>query len=371
MRPLIFLLLALTLSACQPAGRPTWALSTVSPLAPGKARIAFFSWEPGLSGPTSRDIYLVDNDGTGLARLTHTGQNGHPAWSPDGQQIAFSSESIQLVTADGHHQVRLTFQTFSPGINGTLAWSPDGREIAFASYGGDGQGQVYVIDVEKALQGSGAGSLRQVNQQGVDAQGLSWSPDGQYLTFYFKDEYHQPSNVAVLNVGNPWLAGQRTVLVSRANSPAWSPDGKQMLFVGETENRDESNIFLIQDAPAAIARGSPTFYGPDRDNFQRLTNTNMEAAPAWSPDGKQIVFTSKRDGNWEIYVMRADGSHQTRLTDNPATDDSPTWSADGGQIAFVSNRDGNQEIYVMNADGSSLKRLTSNAIDDWGPVWQP
>ena len=61
--------------------------------------------------------------------------------------------------------------------------------------------------------------------------------------------------------------------------------------------------------------------------------------------------------------MNADGSNQTRLTNNPAIDISPSFSADGSKIAFVSNRDGNQEIYVMNADGSNQTRLTNNSAD--------
>ena len=74
--------------------------------------------------------------------------------------------------------------------------------------------------------------------------------------------------------------------------------------------------------------------------------------PVWSPDGHQIAFVSAPDRSQEIYVMNADGSPQTRLTNNLADDYSPAWSPDGRQIAFISDRDGNNEIYVMNADGS-------------------
>jgi len=74
--------------------------------------------------------------------------------------------------------------------------------------------------------------------------------------------------------------------------------------------------------------------------------------PAWSPDGRFIAFVSDGDGDFEIYVMKADGSGQTRLTANTAADRNPAWSRDGRQIVFQSNRDGNEEIYRMNADGS-------------------
>ena len=84
-----------------------------------------------------------------------------------------------------------------------------------------------------------------------------------------------------------------------------------------------------------------------------------------------IAFQSNRDGNYEIYVMNADGSGQTDLTNNPAYDWTSAWSPDGTKIAFSSNRDGNKEIYVMNADGSSPTRLTYNTADDQYPAWSP
>ena len=84
----------------------------------------------------------------------------------------------------------------------------------------------------------------------------------------------------------------------------------------------------------------------------------------------RIAFQSDRDGNYEIYIMNADGSDQTRLTINPDDDAMfPAWSPDGTRIVFVSSRDGNYEIYVMNADGSDEVRLTDNTDDDMFPAW--
>src|SRR6266851_5751424 len=79
----------------------------------------------------------------------------------------------------------------------------------------------------------------------------------------------------------------------------------------------------------------------------------------------KIAFMSDRDGSEQIYVMNADGSNPTRLTNSPATDDQPAWSPDGTKIAFTSDRDGNTDIYVMNVDGSSPTRLTK-----YGPPWE-
>ena len=85
----------------------------------------------------------------------------------------------------------------------------------------------------------------------------------------------------------------------------------------------------------------------------------------------KVVFVSERDGNQEIYVMNADGSDQTRLTDNQAIDTQPSWSPDGSQIAFSSDREGDWDIYKMSADGSSVVQLTDDPEDDAGPTWSP
>ncbi|MBU7016414.1 MAG: PD40 domain-containing protein, partial [Theionarchaea archaeon] len=97
--------------------------------------------------------------------------------------------------------------------------------------------------------------------------------------------------------------------------------------------------------------------------------TDHGSYPEWSPDGKKIAFCSEKSGNWEIYVIDADGSNQVNLTNNPAHDMDPTWSPDGQKIAFDSDRDGNKEIYVMNADGSSAVNLTNNPASDRDPDW--
>ena len=81
------------------------------------------------------------------------------------------------------------------------------------------------------------------------------------------------------------------------------------------------------------------------------------AQAAFPGTNGKIAFESNRDGNEEIYVMNADGTNQTNLTNNAARDYVPAWSPDGSKIAFGSTRDGNDEIYVMNADGSGQVNL--------------
>ena len=94
---------------------------------------------------------------------------------------------------------------------------------------------------------------------------------------------------------------------------------------------------------------------------------------AQAPEEARIVFHSDRDGNFEIYVMGADGSNPINLTNHPAVDKFPAWSPDGEKIAWQSDRDpgGDHEIYVMDADGSNPINLTNDARYDAAPAWSP
>jgi len=145
-------------------------------------------------------------------------------------------------------------------------------------------------------------------------------------------------------------------------APAWSPDGSKIAF---SSDRDPNRDIYVMNAD-----------GTGRTN---LTNSAAyDAAPAWSPDGSKIAFSRtyeihQHDGKWdyEIYVMNADGTGQTRLTNNAAWDNEPTWSPDGTQIAFASGFAARGDIYVMNADGTGQTNLTNGPTWDQSPSWSP
>ena len=162
------------------------------------------------------------------------------------------------------------------------------------------------------------------------------------------------------------LSGNTTQLTNGGigvgdNSPAWSPGGTMIAFSRATSSstsKPAEEIWMMK------ANGSGQI---------RLThNSADDVHPNWSPDGSRLVFSSDRAGNFEIYTMKIDGSDLRRLTNSSGDDSYPNWSPDGTKIVFSSNRSGNYEIYTINAQtGAGLTRLTTSAGDDVHPNWSP
>jgi Tol biopolymer transport system component len=108
----------------------------------------------------------------------------------------------------------------------------------------------------------------------------------------------------------------------------------------------------------------------DGSGETRLTNSSAhEFSPVWSPDGEKIAFGR----NSSIYVIDSDGTGQTRLTDDASAYTGLAWSPDGEKIAFTRSDvgTGNEAIYVMNADGSGKTRLTNFPKNEYSPTWSP
>ena len=90
-----------------------------------------------------------------------------------------------------------------------------------------------------------------------------------------------------------------------------------------------------------------------------------------APETSKIVFTSNRDGNWEIYIMNPDGSQQVNLTNHAAADFNPAWSPSGEHILFNSNRDGERDLYLMDADGKNIRKVFAKSTEKLHPTWSP
>jgi Tol biopolymer transport system component len=192
----------------------------------------------------------------------------------------------------------------------------------------------------------------------ADAQPGVW-PSGNGLIVFRSDRTGEPdlmtmdasgSNVTNLTQG-PGPSDMQ---------PVWSPDGGRIAFLHRFHGRP--NLFVMLEG------------GHGRS---RLTTTTVaERDPAWSATGTHIAYSARvgRQGPYRIFVVRADGSSRSLLTDQAqgSADRSPAWSPDGTRIAFVSDRAGGfPELYVMNADGTGVTRLTDNTQIDGNPSWSP
>jgi len=261
-------------------------------------KIAFYSDRFG-----NREICLINADGTEFQRLTNnTAHDECPSFSPDGRKIAFSSNrdgnyEIYIMNSDGTDQQRLTY---SPENDDHADWSPDGIKIAFSRYTDQSHSNIFVM-----------------NADGSNVQQITSNSD---------------ENMR----------------------PDWSPDGTRILF---NTNKDGNYEIYLMNA--------------DGSNQQRLTNTTaFEIFPQLSHEGNQIIYARivMNPFYGEVHLLNLDDSSDVALTQNSRSEN-PVWSSDGKQIAFQTSRDGNFEIYVMNADGSNQQRLTNHSSWDGWPSW--
>ena len=282
----------------QPTSRASATASTLidatSPVPSLSGRIVFDNYE---------DVWIINADGTGLTRLTHSPwPEFDPSWSPDGTLIAYRSEphedpQIWIMNRDGSEPHRLA-RGLSP------AWSPDGKTIAYASPGeqlcppGDG----IRCSGLSIMNADGSGQHRVPHTAGGEYP--SWSPDGARIAFnsnltgdhvMFIVDVDGSGLVDLSSVGEGWQVD-------------WSPDGRSILFTSHRDHPDNyTDIYVMR---------------PDGSGVRRLTDVRAYT-PAWSPDGSHIVFSDPG-----LSVMRADGSGIASLPVEGVGETSlPDWTA--------------------------------------------
>ena len=178
-----------------------------------------------------------------------------------------------------------------------------------------------------------------------------------------------------------------------ASNLTWSSDNAQIAAVGEDGTvtgagyghakvtatapggkTATADIYVVGEIVVASSRGFPNtpgkfqLYAVERSNLAQLTkltpDTTSASDPAFSPDASRIAFVSLRDGNAEIYVMNADGTGATRVTNEPQPDGRPAFTPDGQALVFHSARTaGKQQIWTVNLDGTGLTQLTRDSIN--------
>lgn len=249
--------------------------------------------------------------------------------------------AIYSLRADGTGERRLT-DPAANNYNGV--WSPDGRTIAFVSER-DGNQEVYLMGAD------GSGQRRLTNAPGAD-EAPAWSPDGSSLAFVSDREGGVRAIYFMDREGGNLLR----IIDAPAERPAWSRAGT-LAFVRPVSGA--SAIFVV---------------GLDTLQIRNLTPSGaQDDAPAYSPDGARLAFTSgPGGGDRQIAVANADGSGRRALTERGANDNNPIWSPDGAWLAFSSNRGGAFfQVYIMRADGRDLRALTSGDGQKWNLSWKP
>ncbi|MCK4412787.1 MAG: PD40 domain-containing protein [Candidatus Eisenbacteria sp.] len=291
----------------------------------------------------------------GVPRRLYLGEHWIPGidWSPDGKWIAFAERSsygeqeppsrIQLLSLETLEARPLTIPP--PGYRGdtTPAFSPDGETLAFLRADDLGLLDLYLMP-------AGGGRPRRLTRGGIELHGFDWLPDGRGLVI-------SSMSTGSLSLWRVAVAGGELLpLITFADWAANPSIASQTGALVYEDIRFDSNIFRVTLSP-----GEDPLH--EADPF--IGSTHWDSEPEYSPDGSRIVFTSKRTGEREIWLCRADGSRPEQLTffEGPLVG-RPSWSPDGTRIAFEAGPRGYANAYVVAADGGTARAVTSDEHND-------
>ncbi len=348
------------------------------------------------------DIYFQRIGDANLINLTQdfVADDSQPAFSPDGQRIAFRSErdggGIYVMNANGDSPVRVSDFGYSP------SWSPDGGQILVGTEKipqpstRPTKSQLWIIDLK-------SGQRQQISEG--DALQPASSPHHKRIAYWSRpDRYGQREHIWTIPA-----SGGTPVAVTDGSStdlnPVWSPDGNYLYF---SSNRGgSSNIWrVLIDEDTGVVRGAPEAvtsigtatsvsylsfsltgqlaYSAQTDirNLRRIpfdpklgtvgkpvavTEGSLQLwFPDVSPSGEWLTAYSMGQQR-HIYVMRPDGTDLRDLTPDTFRHAWPRWSPDGERIAFTSRRTGDYELWIMNGNGSNLHQVSQSNGGHYSP----
>ena len=375
------------------AGSPRWS--------PDGSRIVFYRSTPqdvypgrfGRNRPSVSQIASIDLESGAVHELTSgTGLKVAPQWLPDGE-VGFLQKF-----GDAKGLAFVSGKTGAPGIMRNPSWSADGKTVVYQKvidakaprmlpvFSHDPEFSLYRTGNFPAWAPAGDRFVLAVGTklQMFDARGENgrtiydskdgqvtfpaWLPDGKAIAFGVGSYFTGHAKPAAIAVVSPDGTGLRKLTDGPGNAgfPSWSPGGKRIVY---RVAGSEQGLRIVN-----LKEGKVVTLTTEYDNF-----------PAWSPKGDLIEFTSFRDGDFEIYTIRPDGSGVRRLTHTGGNDAHGIWSPDGEWIVFSSSRPGWKdealasdhgpqpygELFAMHADGSGVRQLTDNQWEDALPSFQP
>lgn len=225
--------------------------------------------------------------------------------------------------------------------------SPDGKWMTFVS-NRSGKWEVYIASVNDTFQ-----RIQRVTDGMAIEMNPIWSPTGQFIVYQSNRDDNWDLYLFDIITG---VEKPLTVNPGDDLNPSWSPDGSSLIFQSQRDGKWQ--IYLVDITTFLIYRLSD--------------DANDNKNPTFSPDGSSILYQSQRAGETSdvLYMMSADGSRATPISDSKGTASHAAWSGDGSLIAYQSNADGDSEIYVYDLVNGQTLQVTSNNVADYAPRWQ-